>query len=101
MSAPFQAAALYELPDDVSISAASAILVGLGVTQKEDVILYEKDAQTQRSPAAMVRMMVAAEAITIIREKNIDIETTTGMYNHRVLQSDRRHRREYCTDGTR
>ena len=70
----------YDLPSGTTVSALSALLVSLGPTQEEDVILYDKDADKERSPAALVRLMVGCTAIRIIQENNIDIDTATGTY---------------------
>lgn len=82
---PFAAAALYELPEGKSLSSASAILVALGATEEEDVVLYEKDADQKRAPAALVRIMVGALALKTIQERGIDPTTATGTY---TLQCD-------------
>lgn len=79
-TAPLSAAASYDLPEDVSISAQAALVVSLGPTQAEDTVLYERDADAMKSPAALVRLMVGAVAIQIIRDKNIDMDTTNGTY---------------------
>ena len=83
--APLSASALYDLPADVIINAPAAMLVSLGPTQAEDVMLFERAADTQRSSAALVRIMVGAVAIKIIREKNLDMDTTTGTYTNTIL----------------
>lgn len=66
-------------------SSSSAILVALGATEDEDVVLYEKEADQKRAPAALVRIMVGALALKTIQEKGIDTATTTGTY---TLQCD-------------
>ena len=78
---PFTASAAYPLPEDVSVSARSALLLFLGSTPKEDVVLFEREADTRRSPAATVRVMVGLYAARLIREKNWDIDTVTGVYD--------------------
>ena len=78
--APLSAAAVYELPADVSINAQAALVVGLGPTQADDTVLYERDADAMKSPAALIKFMVAAVSIQMIRDKNIDIDTATGTY---------------------
>ncbi|HIW74820.1 MAG TPA: D-alanyl-D-alanine carboxypeptidase [Firmicutes bacterium] len=78
--AAFPAAAAYDLPEDVSVSAKAALVVSLGATQAEDTVLYELDADAMKSPAALVRLMVGAVAIRIIREQEIDLDKTTGTY---------------------
>ena len=64
---------------DTTISAGR-LLVSLGATPDEDTVLYELKADSKRSPAALVRLMVGITAINIIREKGIDIEKVTGKY---------------------
>lgn len=80
LCAPLPAGAAYDLPEDVSISARSALVVALGPTQAEDTVLYELDADAMKSPAALVRLMVGAVAIEQIRQKDIDMDNTTGTY---------------------
>ena len=80
LAAPLPASAAYDLPEDVSISAKAALVVSLGPTQAEDTVLYERDADAMKSPAALVRLMVGAVAIQIIREQEIDMDATTGTY---------------------
>ncbi|MDD3692873.1 MAG: hypothetical protein PHX02_03085 [Oscillospiraceae bacterium] len=75
------AGVLYDLPSNMKISAKSAILVSLGATPEEDTVLYEKQPDSKRSPAALVRMMVGVTAIEIIRDKGIDIDKVTGKYS--------------------
>ena len=70
----------FPLAEGKTIEAESAILVYLGTTPAEDVVIFEKDADTKRSPAAMVRLMVGSVAMKLIREKNINIDTATGTY---------------------
>lgn len=81
VTAPLTTHANYALPDDVSLSAKSALLLYLGSAPAEDVTLFERDADARRSPAATVRVMVGLYAIRLIREKNIDIDTATGVYD--------------------
>lgn len=79
IGAPLTASA-YDLPADVKISAKTAFLVSLGPTEKDDTVLYEQNADKQNSPAALVRLMVGLTAVKIIRDRNIDIDSTTGTY---------------------
>ncbi|NLN82370.1 MAG: D-alanyl-D-alanine carboxypeptidase [Clostridiales bacterium] len=79
-AAPVSAESPYDLPPDTTISAGAALLVSLGATPDEDTVLYELKADSKRSPAALVRLMVGITAINIIREKGIDIEKVTGKY---------------------
>ena len=80
LCAPFQAAA-YDLPADTTIKANAALLVNMGASPEEDLVLYEKNADAMKSPAALVRLMVGATAIKHIRDNNIDIDTMTGTYS--------------------
>ncbi len=80
-AAPLTVGASYALPDDVSLSARSAILVYLGDSSEQDVTLFERNADTRRSPAATVRVMVGLYAVRLIRERGLDIDTATGTYD--------------------
>lgn len=82
---------LYDYPSsqENTIVSPSAMLVYLGTTADQDVVLYEKDPDTRYSPGALIRVMVGAYAMEVIQEKNLDMETTTGtytlqMFNHIV-----------------
>lgn len=77
---PMSVSAAYQLPEMVTISAKSAILISLGNQPEQDQIMFERDADAKRPPAAMLRMMVGAYAIKLIREKDIRAETATGTY---------------------
>lgn len=75
------AAAAYELPEDVTVSAKSAMLLYLGSDASKDAVLFEREADVRRPPASTVRMMVGLYAVKLIREKNMDIDTATGEYD--------------------
>ena len=88
---PGSAQVLYDYPSSGgdSIVSPSAMLVYLGTTAEQDVILYEKNADARYSPGALVRVMVGAYAMEVIEEKNLDIDTATGtytlqMFNHTI-----------------
>lgn len=81
LAAPLTVRASYALPDTVPLSAKSAMLIYLGPTAEEDVVLFEQAADTRRSPAATVRVMVGLYAIRQIRERGIDMDTATGVYD--------------------
>ena len=49
---PLSASAAYALPDTVALSADAAYVVSLGALQEDDVVLYEKNAETTQQPAA-------------------------------------------------
>lgn len=80
-AAPLTAGASYALPDTVPLSAKSALLLYLGGNAEEDIPLFTRDADTRRSPGATVRVMVGLHAIRLIRERNIDLDTATGVYD--------------------
>ncbi|MDD2417622.1 MAG: hypothetical protein PHP68_01120 [Oscillospiraceae bacterium] len=71
---------LYQLPSNTELSAKAAIVVNLGANEQEDTVLFELNAHSKRSPAALVRFMVGLTAIEIIREKGLDIDKVTGKY---------------------
>lgn len=85
---PLTAAALYSLPEGTAISAGSAMVVYLEATASgeeavqngRDTIVFEKDADVLRSPAAVVRLMVGLYAVRRIREDNLDLDTVTGTF---------------------
>jgi len=74
-------AAGYALPTDVTVHAASAILVHLASNAEQDMVLYEKEADQVRAPGAMMRYMVLAYALHRIEEKGLDVDTDTGSYS--------------------
>lgn len=80
MAVPFAVSADYALPDTVSVSARSAILVSLGATADKDITLFEREADVKRSPAAMIRMMVGTYAVKLIRDRGLDADAVTGTY---------------------
>lgn len=81
MMSPLGARASYALPEDVTVSAKSAMLIYLGNTAEEDMVLFEREADVRRSPSATVRVMVGLYAIRTIRERNLDLDTATGVYD--------------------
>lgn len=70
----------YQLPEGKTVYAGAALVVHLGLTPEKDTVLYEKEADSIRAPAALVRLMVGAYALKLIDERNIDIDTATGTY---------------------
>ncbi|MBR3290056.1 MAG: D-alanyl-D-alanine carboxypeptidase [Clostridia bacterium] len=69
------------------ITAKAAIVVYLEATANAaegiagaDTVVYEKNPDMKLSPAAMNRVMVGLYAKKLIKEKNIDINTATGIY---------------------
>lgn len=77
---PAKADSMYTLPEGQTLYASSAMLVHLGIQPEQDVVLFEKEADTVRAPAALIRLMVGAYALDQIEEKNLDLDTTTGTY---------------------
>lgn len=86
-TAPPAARAAYDLPADKAVTAQAALLVGLGTTQAEDTVLFERDADRKRSPAALVRLTEGLTALQIIRDKGVDIETATGTYTDEAYKA--------------
>ena len=78
--APVSAAEGYSLPTDLSLNAASAILVSLGNDAESDMVLYAKNPDEVRAPGAMMRYMVLAYALHRIEEKGLNVDTDTGTY---------------------
>lgn len=83
------AAAGYDLPEDTVIYAPAAILVNLAGNPAQDMVLYEKEADTVHAPGSMMRYAVLGYALSRIQEKGLDIDTATGtytsdMFNHYV-----------------
>lgn len=80
--APFTvSAAGYPLPEEVTVSAPSALLMYLGASPEEDRVIFEREADLRCSPAATVRVMVGLYAVRQIRARHIDIDTATGVYD--------------------
>lgn len=79
------AAALYELPETRKVYAPTAMVVSLGGTAEEDVILFEREADRKvDNHGSMVNLMVGIVAMEIIGEKNLDMDTATGTYTSRL-----------------
>ncbi len=74
------AAHAYTLPDDIQLHSSAAAVIFLGGSLEQDVYLYEKDADGVHAPAALVRLMAGAYALKQIKEKNLNLDTTTGTY---------------------
>ncbi|MBP3389424.1 MAG: hypothetical protein J6K98_06065, partial [Clostridia bacterium] len=87
MAAPLSVSAartdepLYTLPADLNLNAEAVLLVSLGTKAEEDVLLFGKNQDVLRSPAALVRLMAGVCAMQIIEEQGLDLETDTGTYN--------------------
>lgn len=91
---PLTAAAGYDLPSDMEVSARGAMVVYLEPTAAtgaeglaRDLILYEKEADTTFDPAATVRVMVGLYAMKLIEEHGVDIDTATGTYTSMLEQN--------------
>lgn len=74
------AASAYSLPDGLTVHASSAAVIFLGNNYEDDVYLYEKDADSIRAPAALVRLMAAAYTLQQVKEKKLDMDTVSGTY---------------------
>ena len=73
---------LYELPESVTLSAPAALVASLGQDPTKDILLGGKNIHAPRAPAALVRVLVGAYAATLIEEKGLDMDTTTGTYTY-------------------
>ena len=80
LALPAAADSPYKLPDDLTVASPAALVVYLGLTPVQDTVLFEKNADEVRAPAALVRLMVGAYALKLIEENNIDVATATGTY---------------------
>lgn len=80
LASPLSAAAAYDLPADLKVSAKSALVVSLGTTPAQDMAVFEREADAKRPPAALVRVMVGALALEMIRDKGLDMDRETGTY---------------------
>lgn len=82
LSVPAAAQVLYPYPESEGnrVESASAMLVYLGVTSADDVVLYEKEADIPYSPGALVRVMVGAYAMKAIEEQALDLDAVQGTY---------------------
>lgn len=74
------AAALYDLPEDKTVSGGGILLASLGGSQAEDVILFEKGADARIAPSTLLRVMTTVVALEIAEEKKLDIDQETGIY---------------------
>ena len=81
------AAAGYDLPEDTVIYAPAAILVNLAGNPAQDMVLYEKEADTVHAPGSMMRYAVLGYALSRIQEKGLDIDTATGTYTKELFNS--------------
>ena len=74
------AAAGYALPEDTVLYAPAAILVNLAGNPDQDMVIYEKEADTVHAPGSMMRYAVLAYALQRVQEQGLDIDTATGTY---------------------
>ena len=74
------AAAGYALPEDTVLYAPAAILVNLAGNPAQDMVIYEKEADTVHAPGSMMRYAVLAYALQRAQEQGLDIDTATGTY---------------------
>lgn len=93
------AAALYDLPEDKTVSGGGILLASLGGSQAEDVILFEKDADARIAPSTLLRVMTTVVALEIAEEKKLDIDQETGIYTSdlflRLCGQHGTHHRQY------
>ena len=89
LAVPAAGQVLYPYPETEGdrVESASAMLVYLGTTAADDVILYEKEADLPYSPGALVRVMVGAYAMKAIEEKSLDLDTVQGTYTLEMFNS--------------
>lgn len=73
---------LYEFPEseDEKITSPSAMMLYIGMQPEQDVVLYEKEADTRYQPGALMRVAMVGYAMKLITEQNIDIDNTTAEY---------------------
>jgi len=75
------------LPNDVNTTCMSAMVVFLGTEPKNDMVLYEDNADKQLPPSGMVRVMVGLTALKLLEEQNIDPAVATGTYTESVFDT--------------
>ena len=73
----------------MALSANAAYVVSLGALPEEDVVLYEKNAEANQQPAALVRLMAGALAFEMIEEQGLNLESDTGAYTMACWQDIR------------
>lgn len=81
---PLSAAAAYPLAKDRSITAKSAVVVYLGSDMSNDMLMYEKDADTPLAPAGLVRILVGMYALKCMEEQQIDSEVATATFSQAI-----------------
>ena len=74
---------LYEFPADegTPIESPSALMMYMGVKSEQDVILYEKAADTRYQPGALMRVAMLGYAMKQIRAQHLNIDTVTAAYS--------------------
>lgn len=84
---PVQAAVQYDFPEtaDQPLRASSAMLIYLGATRAQDVVLFERQADTQYMPGALLRVAVGAYAARCIEEQQLNIDEVTGTYTRSLF----------------
>ena len=75
----------YPLPEDTVLYAPAAILVNLAGNPEQDMVLYEKEADTVHAPGSMMRYAVLGYALSRIQEQGLDIDTATGTYSKELF----------------
>lgn len=73
---------LYPFPETETetIASPSAMLMYVGVKQDQDVILYEKDADTRYQPGALMRVAMLGYAMKLIQDNGVDMDAVSGEY---------------------
>ena len=81
----------YEFPADegTDIMAPSAMMMYVGVKADQDVVLYEKQADTRYQPGGLMRVAMIGYAMKRIKEKRLNMDEVHGtytleMFNHYV-----------------
>ncbi len=74
---------LYEYPEEEEdrITAPSAMMMYVGVKAEQDVVLYEKNADTRYQPGSLMRVAMLGYAMKLITENRIDLDKTTASYS--------------------
>lgn len=74
---------LYEFPatEEETITAPSAMMLYIGMQPEQDVVLYEKEADARYQPGSLMRVAMLGYAMKLVKEKNVDLRTTTASYS--------------------
>ncbi len=81
----------YEFPatEEETITAPSAMMLYIGMEPKDDVVLYEKEADVRYQPGSLMRVAMAGYAMKLITDQKLDMDAVTASYslelfNHNV-----------------